>query len=138
VWNGHIQPGSSTNQKLATMDLYPTLLEVAGVSIDHDIDGISFLPILLGKQLDIADRTLYFTRREGGTRYGGLTIQAIQQSNWKLLQNSPFEAQELYNLEEDPYENINLIESAPEKYKHLNALMMKQLQQGGKIPWQSP
>ena len=57
-------------------------------------------------------------------------------NDWKLLQNSPFEAQELYNLKEDPYETINLIESEPAQYELINSLMMKYIQEGGKVPWQ--
>jgi arylsulfatase A-like enzyme len=138
VWKNHIAPGSITDFKAATMDLYPTLLEATKINIDHEIDGKSFLPILLGKEMNNENRLLYFVRREGGTRYGGLTIQAIQFNNWKLLQNSPYEAQELYNLQEDPYETINLIESEPEQFKILNDLMMNQIQSAGKVPWQNP
>lgn len=138
VWENHILPGSVTDYKAATMDLYPTLLEVAGIDVNHEIDGISFLPVLLGENMSDEDRVLYFVRREGGTRYGGLTIQTVQLNNWKLLQNSPFESPELYNLKEDPYETTNLIESEPEQYKLLNGLMMKQLQSAGKVPWQKP
>ena len=136
VWKNHIDPGTVTNIKGASMDLYPTLLETANIEIDHEIDGINLMPALLGHQESIDDRILYFTRREGGTRYGGLTIQAVISKDWKLLQNNPFEAQELYNLKVDPFETINLIESEPEQYNLLNGIMMKQLQEGGKIPWQ--
>ncbi len=136
VWNNHIVAGSSTNYKTMTMDLYPTLLEASSISLNHDVDGISFLQILLGKNMEDKERILYFTRREGGTNYGGLTIQAIQLNNWKLVQNSPFEPQELYNLKEDPFETFNLIESEPGQYNLLNDLIMKQIQAGGRIPWQ--
>jgi len=136
IWKNQITPGSITDYKAATMDLYPTLLNAVNIDIDHEIDGISFLPVLKGEQLNSDERLLYFTRREGGSRYGGLTIQAVILNNWKLLQNNPFEAQELYNLSEDPFETINLIESESEQFSLLNGLMMKQLQEGGKIPWQ--
>ena len=138
VWKNHISSGTVTNHKAITMDLYPTLLEAAGIEVNHEIDGISFLPVLYGEKTSDKDRVLYFTRREGGTSYGGLTIQAVQLNEWKLLQNSPFESQELYNLQEDPYETINLIESESGQYRRLNNLMMKQLQSAGKVPWQSP
>lgn len=88
--------------------------------------------------MNTEDRLLYFTRREGGSRNGGLRIQAIQLNSWKLLQNSPFESQELYNLDEDPCESINLIENEPGQFRLLNDLMMKQLQSAGKVPWQNP
>jgi arylsulfatase A-like enzyme len=139
VWKNNIIPGSVTEYKALPMDLFPTLTEATGIKMPVNIDGISFLPVLLGEKAnDYEDneRVLYFTRREGGTTYGGLTIQAIQLDGWKLLQNNPFEPQELYNLNEDPYEKLNLIISESGKYKMLNDLMMKQIQHGGQIPWQ--
>ena len=136
VWKDVIKAGSSSDYKSLTMDMYPTLVEIAGGKVDHSIEGRSFLPVLKGEALSDRDRPLYFTRREGGARYGGLTIQALQLNEWKLLQNSPFTPQELYNLKEDPAEENNLIEQEPEKFKELNAIMMKHLQEGGKTPWQ--
>ena len=137
VWkNGGIKEKSHTDYKALSMDLYPTLVDAAGGKINRDIEGVSFLSLLKGQTLNDEERPLFFSRREGGTRYGGLTIQAVQLNGWKLLQNSPFERQELYYLPDDPGEEHNLIEEEPEKYKELNALLMKQLQEGGKVPWQ--
>lgn len=136
VWKEKIAAGSHTDYRAITMDLYPTLVEIAGGQIDHAIEGISFLPVLQGQALSDRDRPLYFTRREGGRAYGGLTIQAVLLNEWKLLQNSPFAPQELYNLEQDPGEQDNRIGQEEEKYKELNALMMRHLQEGGKVPWQ--
>src|SRR5690625_5629712 len=74
------------------------------------------MPTLLGKEQEkYRDEPLFFTRREGGIRYGGLTIQAVRLGDWKLLQNSPFEARELYNLSEDPKEQNNVID----EYQHI-------------------
>lgn len=137
VWkNGGIDPSSSTNYKSVTMDLYPTLVEAAGGSMEEGIEGRSFLPLLKGEKMSDLDRLLYYVRREGGTRYGGLTIQAIEMNGWKLLQNSPFAPQELYNLKDDPYEQNNLAETHPDKFREMNSLMMLQLQEAGKVPWQ--
>ncbi len=137
VWKkGGIDANSESAYQALTMDLYPTLVEAAGGEMNHAIAGKSFLPLLTGDSMNEADRPLYFVRREGGTRYGGLTIQAVQFNNWKLLQNSPFAPQELYNLAEDPTESNNLIEQEEEKYKELNALLMQFVQAGGRVPWQ--
>ena len=133
---GGIKPGSSSDYRALTMDLYPTLVEAASGSVAHDIPAVSFLPLLRGESYGHADRPLYFVRREGGTRYGGLTIQAVLLNDWKLLQNSPFEKQELYHLASDPREQNNLLEEQPEKYKELNGLMMEFIQRAGKVPWQ--
>ncbi len=136
--NGSIAAGSNTSYKAVTMDLYPTLVEAAGGRVDHFIEGKSFLAELKGNTMSDADRSLYFVRREGGTRYGGLTIQAIELNGWKLLQNSPFAAQELYYLPDDPGETNDLIEQEPGKYRELNMLIMKHLQEAGKVAWQEP
>lgn len=137
VWKGGGLPsGSHTQYNALTMDLYPTLLEAAGgIAPDH-IEGKSFLPILKGEEINDRDRLLYFVRREGNIRYGGLTIQAVRLNEWKLVQNSPFGPRELYNLSTDPLEEINLADQNPEKFKELNRLMMKQIQEGGRVPWQ--
>jgi len=118
------------------MDLYPTLVEAAGGKVNHHIEGKSFLPVLMGHNQSDQDRPLYFVRREGGKRYGGLTIQAVLLNEWKLLQNSPFAPQELYNIEEDPSEQYDLSESHPEKFDELNSMTMKFMQEAGKVPWQ--
>lgn len=135
---GGIKPGSQTSYKALTMDLYPTLVEAVGSQMEHEIEGRSFLPVLTGQSNTEPDRPLYFVRREGGTRYAGLTIQAIQQNGWKLLQNSPFEAQELYYLPDDPGETNNLITLEEERYRRLNQILMKHIQVAGQVPWQAP
>jgi len=137
-WPGKIEAGSYTEYKALSMDLYPTLIEIAGGSLDHKVEGVSFADVLMARNFTAKNRPLFFSRREGGRTYGGLTIQAVQLGDWKLLQNSPFAPQELYNLAEDPKEEHNLIELEPEKFKELNGLLMEHLQEAGKVPWQKP
>ena len=76
----------------------------------------------MGETQSTEDRPVFFSRREGGTRYGGKTIEAVRLGDWKLLQNDPFGPRELYNLKEDPLEENNLIEEEVEKFRELNAL----------------
>ncbi|MDW3649035.1 MAG: sulfatase-like hydrolase/transferase [Bacteroidia bacterium] len=135
-WEGKIKAGTTTDYRALSMDLYPTLLDLIGGKMEHAIEGKSFAKLLLGEDMSDADRPLFFSRREGGRRYGGLTIQAVQLNGWKLLQNSPFAPQELYYLPEDPLEENNLIEEETDKYQELNALLMKHLQKAGQVPWQ--
>jgi arylsulfatase A-like enzyme len=110
--------------------------EAAGANIDHAIEGISFLPLLIGNNQSDKDRPVFFERREGGERYGGLTIQSVRLNDWKLIQNSPFSPQELYNVKEDPYEKRNIIQDNPNKSEVLNELLRKHIQKAGGIPWQ--
>lgn len=135
AWPGQIEPGSST-ARLITMDLFPTICEVAGVGPPVDVDGKSFLTHLRGGDPP-SDRDLFFHRREGGDRYGGLTIQAVRRGDWKLLQNSPFAPLELYNLQTDPQEKQDLSKSNRGKFRELSKALRAQIQRGGAIAWQS-
>lgn len=136
AWPGKIQPGSVSEYPALTMDLYPTLLDAASVPLTHFIDAVSIMPTLRGEGQDWEQRHLFFSRREGGLRYNGKTIEAVRQGPWKLLQNSPFSALELYNLEEDPQETTDLSADEPEVFKKLAAALRRYLQEGGKVPWQ--
>ncbi len=138
AWPGRIAAGTRSNRIALSMDLFPTLAAAAGAKFEHKIDGESFLPALLGEDQPKPRRPLFFSRREGGARYGGKTIEAVRRGDWKLLQNSPFKPLELYNLKDDPKETTNLAKSAPKQFQELSALLRKQLQRYGTVPWQKP
>jgi arylsulfatase A-like enzyme len=137
-WPGKIKAGSVSEQVNLSMDIFPTLAEVAGIKLEHEVNGRGFLPTLLGQSMEEIERPLYFVRREGGTRYGGKAYHALRLGDWKLLQNSPYQPQELYNLKDDPMEEKNVIKDNPKIYQQLNALLMSHIQEGGKTPWQQP
>jgi arylsulfatase A-like enzyme len=137
------------------MDLLPTICEAAGVPIEHEIDGHSILPILTGERVETAgrrrettfptasglpptvseDRVLFWVRREGGPRYGGRAYYAARQGDFKLLQNSPFEPMELYDLKNDPKEQKPLGRKHP-MYTKLFTALQAHLSQAGAVPWQ--
>ena len=156
-WPGRILPKTVCDAPAMTMDLFPTVCSGAGVRIHHRIDGIDLMPVLLSSvplskqnENQLSDpiaknaiqklraRTMFFIRREGGTAFGGQTIQAVTEGPWKLLQNSPWKPLELYNLSQDPQEQQNVIHRYPKVYRQLLAKMMRQIQRGGAVPWQPP
>ena len=107
-----------------------------GVSYSKNtIEGISFFTLLQNGKDTVSDRTIFFCRREGGGEYGGKTIDAVRKGDWKLLQNYPFAARELYNLKEDPLEQNNLISSNKEKYRELNDLQQLHIQRSANVSW---
>lgn len=138
AWPGVIAEGATADVPLLTMDIYSTLVEVAGVPLTHFIEGQSFLPTLRGYVQDFSDRLMFFSRREGGLRYNGKTIEAVRHGPWKLLQNSPFAPLELYNLDEDPLESTDLAATEPEIFRRLAAALRGYIQESGRIPWQRP
>ena len=137
-WPGKIAPGSGSQRVSLTMDILPTLLEALSAASDEPFDGVSFLGELLGKKRPEAKREVYFIRREGGTAYGGKTIEALRWGKWKLLQNSPFQPLELYNLEADPLESRNLAGKERGVFRDLSARLRRELQRYGTVPWQKP
>ena len=137
-WPGRIAPGSRTGRIALTMDLFPTALEAAGLSLPPGIDGQSLLGTLTGRPDPEPERTAYFVRREGGLAYGGKTIEALRQGDWKLLQDSPYAPLELYNLKEDPKETTNLAREGKKTLSAMSVILRSYLQRGGATPWQPP
>lgn len=138
VWPGVIAPGKVSETPWLTMDIFPTVLEAAEIPLPEGLESRSFLPELMGNPIDNRQRPYFFSRREGGMKYGGKTIEAVRLGDWKLLQNDPFGPRELYHLAQDPQERTDLFASEPDKARELNALLMQHLQEGGKVPWQKP
>lgn len=134
VWKGKIEAGTKTGNLGLTMDIFPTLLEIAGVKPHDPIDGMSLYPTLLGKYQVTDDRTVYFMRREGGI-YGGLCYYATRQGPYKLVQNTPFEPMQLFDMVSDPREQTPLDPSS-EMFKTLKYLQSQHIRKAGNIPWQ--
>ncbi|MBM82451.1 MAG: N-acetylgalactosamine 6-sulfate sulfatase [Planctomycetaceae bacterium] len=137
-WPGVVKAGTTSNLMAMSMDIFPTVCEIADAKIEHTIDGVSFLPTLQGKEQPALRDKWFFRRREGGTRYAGKTIEALRWGDWKILQNSPFEPMELYNLKTDPLEENNLANKNRAQFNKLAAALRKEIQRYGTVPWQKP
>ncbi len=148
-WPNHIKPGTQTDAQAALMDFFPTILEAAGSKIDANghstdglfhqrIDGASLYDLLLGKNDQLPGRSLYFVRREGGVAFAGKTNDAVIRGQWKILQNTPFSAVELYDLDNDPLEQHDLRTKEPQQFRQMVRQWMLHIQEGGHTPWQPP
>ena len=51
-WPGKIAPGSTSDALISGVDLAPTLLAAAGLEPAEGMTGVSFLPLLLGRELE--------------------------------------------------------------------------------------
>lgn len=116
-WPGTVSTGT-TDHISAFWDLLPTCTELAGIEIPENIDGISFVPILLGQTKDQnSHEYLYWEFHERGTS------QAIRMGNWKGIRYGLEEPLELYNLEEDIHEDNNIAEQNQEVVRKLEELL---------------
>ncbi|NEW82845.1 MAG: arylsulfatase [Mariniphaga sp.] len=97
----------------AHIDILPTLAQVCHVEMpkDRKIDGKSLLPLLMGKEVEWADRPLFFYWTRG---YPELYYNmALREGNYKLVgktnYNAPINDFELFDNAKDPYEQNNII-----------------------------
>jgi arylsulfatase A-like enzyme len=121
-WPGVTAAGSESSVPVITMDLYPTILEMLGLSSGKDpsLDGASLVP-LLRQSGGLPERPLFWHyphyqhyQQEGTTPYG-----AIRRGDWRLIEFYDDHRVELYNLREDVGERNNLAESSPERARSL-------------------
>ncbi len=97
----------------AHIDILPTLSQICHVELPkkRKIDGKSLLPLIQGTEVDWANRSLFFywTRRFPELYYN----MSLQKGNYKLVGKTNYNATiadfELFNLENDPYEQKNIV-----------------------------
>ena len=107
-WPGKIKAGSVTSHVSAFWDFLPTAAEAVGIAVPADIDGISYLPTLLGKK-QRKHEFLYWEFHEGRA-----SKQAVRLDDWKAVRLHPNAELELYNLQTDIGEQANLADRHPE------------------------
>ncbi len=134
-WKGKIEKGRTIEQPVMLMDLLPTFCDLAEVKVPEEVDGTSLSPILFDKSQLLSERYLYWVRREGG-HYGGQAYYAARLGDYKILQNTPYEPIQFFNVGADPYENTPLEPSDSEVYAKLRKQLAEHIQRSGKIPWQ--
>jgi arylsulfatase A len=122
VWDGKITPKTETSHPSAFWDVFPTVAEITGIEIPGNINGISFLPTLLGQQENQKQHEyLYWEFHEQGGK------KALRKGDWKLVNYNVFTPEkttvELYNIATDPGEQNNVADANPEIVKELAALM---------------
>ena len=114
------------NKKIDTpvrsIDIMPTILDILKLPIKRDIEGITLLPLLLGKN-DKKERLIFSA---GGFLKENTRI-ALRTQNWKLIYTFANNAYELYNLKDDPKELKNLIDIEKGNFQSLKIKLEKYL-----------
>ena len=120
-----IRPGSVVDEFALSIDLAPTLLELAGTTSSQQMDGRSLVPLLKGQHR--ADwRTSFLIQYNSDTvflRVKTMGYRAIRTQRWKFIRYLELDGMdELYDLQTDPYEMTNVVnhEDTRKVVKRLN------------------
>ena len=114
-------PGNSKNVKIedvtVSYDLFPTILDYAGLKSEAELDGKSLMPLLKGEsKIDREDVYWHFPHYHGSLWKPG---SAIRHGDWKLVQHFESNTLELYDLKNDIGEMEDLSSKFPEKTQDL-------------------
>lgn len=126
VMPGRIEPGTIVDEPLHVVDLYPTLLQLGGATLEQakPLDGKDAWPTLAAGTASPHEYILH-----NSTPFNG----AIRSGDWKLIRNGQVGANarsgndreqwELFNIRQDPTEQHEVSEQSPEVFQRLQALL---------------
>ncbi len=127
-WPGVIKAGQINTAIATTMDLYPTILNLANVPLPEDrvIDGTDLYPLFTGQKEQVRELVFYYNRDQ---------LYAIRKGCWKAhFITKPSYSKEapvvhdipvLYNIENDPSEKNNVSKEHPEIIEEIEKEMEK-------------
>ncbi len=138
-WPDRVSPRTETQRLVQNIDVFPTLLHAAGVAVPKGVSGIN----LLDEKAVASRDALFFANYShdmvaAAEPEKSLWTRSCVQGNWKLISwrknppgvkpslggerhKNPDAMQELFNLEADPAETVNLAERHPERVRELQS-----------------
>jgi len=109
---GMITPGSKITHLVQNIDIAPTVFELAGFGKPEYMDGMSFLPLLKGESADNWRDKIFYEYYWEYAFPQTPTVHAVRTDRYKFIRyQGIWDTNELYDLENDPWEMNNLIQS---------------------------
>jgi arylsulfatase A-like enzyme len=128
-WPGTIKANQTNTALAATMDLFPTILNLAGIELPKDrvYDGTDMMPLLTGQKQEVRDIIYYYINDN---------LYAVRKGSWKahFTTHASYSAEApvthetplLYNIDADPSEKYNLAKQHPDIIEDLRKVYEKQ------------
>lgn len=137
-WPGVVEPNSLSDEPVISIDLLPTICEMAGVRVPSGvtIDGKSIVPVL--KEQGSVNRESIFWHYPHYNH--DLPATTIRSGDWKLIKRYGGDKEfELFNLKDDVSETTDLASSNPAKVRELNEKLVAWLRHtNAKMPKKNP
>ena len=123
-WPAAISSGTTMEQIMTVMDVFPTLAAAAGIEtgITRKMDGQNMWPAIVDNVPSPRQKTLFFASET--PTYGSFSIAAFNE-HWKLVQEIEQDNEgtnitnHLFRIADDPYEYNNLAQEHPEVVQQL-------------------
>ena len=144
-WPGVTKPGAVSDAPVITMDLFPSIVEMAGLPATNArtaVDGVSIAPLLRGSTRPVRDLFWHYPHHQHYQLGGAMPYAAIRSGDFKLIEffedlKNP--RLELYNIRADLSEKKDLAASQPKKVEELRAkLHAWQKSVGAQMPTPNP
>lgn len=116
-WPGKIAPGTKVDTPVAHIDVMPTLAAAAGANLPQGvaIDGLNILPLARGSgSINRMNNALFWQSGHA---------KVVRAGDWKLQVNGRLKKEWLFDLANDPTEQVNLAKKNPKKLAELQALL---------------
>ena len=135
-WPARIPEARKTDVAVCHVDMYPTVLDIVGITMDHQpvLDGISILPLIEGK-MERRPKPLGFASGGYERNGGGESACAFSTAVWldgaHMLQlNLPYrkrktESVQLFDVVTDPVQEKNLADEHPERVQAMRKELEK-------------
>ncbi len=130
-WPAGLPAGQSFDPAVHHFDIYATAAAAAGAEVptDRTMDGVDLLPFLRGETSGEPHDTLFWTQDH---------YRVVRHEGWKLQRSGPNdEFVWLFDLNEDPTEQVNLAERRPDKVAELDAVLAAHLAEQVPPRWHS-
>lgn len=113
---GRIEPGTTFEPMVSTLDLFPTICRVAGVEVPKgaNLDGVDLLDCLRQPAGPVPHQRLFWSNGPN---------TAVRQGDWKLVQSG--NSRWLFNLADDPGEKTDLSQEDPERVQQMGAAIKR-------------
>ena len=121
-WPGQIPANQVSDHVAALWDFFPTFTEITQIKYNGPVDGLSLWPLLTGKKKPGLHDYLYW-------EFAANSSQAVRKGPWKAIRQNliknPYAPLELYNLDTDPGEKINVADKHSELVQDMLEIMKK-------------
>ena len=118
-WPGKVEAGKTSDFVWSQCDLFPTFVDIAKAGASKSLDGVSVLPVWLGKNPPNR-KYLYWEFHEGGF------VQAVRMGRWKAVRKGVSGKIELYDLQTDIAETHDLAAANPKIVEQISGTMNRE------------